>query len=480
MTSSPTPIYSALKQYTDEEVLRLHMPGHAGVGQAEALPQPWQSLALFDVTEIPGLDDLHLPTGIIKEAERLLAEAYGAQDSYFLVNGATSGIHALFLSLPSHARVLIPRHAHRSFYGGLVLSGATPVYLPAEIDAETGLPLATSLAAVENLLAQQDIDAVFLTSPTFYGTTSNIAEIAAAAHRRNIPVYVDEAHGAHFYFHPRYPVPALAAGADAVINGMHKTLPVFNQGAALHLGHTCGSRDQVKKAFSLVTTTSPSYPLLACMDLARHFMQQHGQELLETGLRLAPEYCRKIDQIPGLSCPGSRLIKEGVTGVDPLKILVMTDQLKITGFEMGRILRQKHHIQVEIEGDHYILAMMSMFHQPSDWERFYRALETIAKEQQNHKANSKYMLPAVPPAPVVVMSPREAFQSSSRSIPLAKARNLVAAEMVAAYPPGIPALLPGELITNAIYDYLSYIRQVGIRVQGPLDHTLDTIAVLEV
>lgn len=478
MTPSPTPIYSALNQYIQENVVRLHMPGHAGI--ASALPQPWQNIALFDVTEVPGLDDLHLPTGVIEQAENLLAEAFGARESFFLVNGATSGIHALFCSLPPGAKVLVPRHAHRSFFGGMVLSGVHPVYLPAEIDKETGLSLATSVTEVEKQLSQQEVQAVFLTSPTFYGTTSSIGEIAAAAHRRNIPVFIDEAHGTHFCFHPRYPAPALSAGADAVVHGMHKTLPVFNQGAALHLGHGFRFADRVKTAYSLLTTTSPSYPLLASMDLARYFMQQHGQELLERAMELAGIYRRKIDELPGFSCPGERLVKAGVTGIDPLKILVLTDNMNTTGFEIGRILRQQYHIQVEIEGDHYILAMMSMFHQPSDWERFYQALQAIAKDLPCHTANNRPIMPAVPPEPQVVKSPREAFQTTSRRIPLAQAKNQVAAEIVAAYPPGIPALLPGEMITGEIYDYLNYIRHMGFRVQGPLDHTLDTIAVLEI
>jgi len=478
VSPSPAPIYLALNQYIQENVLRLHMPGHAGI--APVLPDPWKNWARFDVTEVPGLDDLHLPVGIIREGERLLAEAFGARESFFLVNGASSGIHALFLSLPEKAKVLIPRHAHRSFFGGMVLSGAHPVYLPAEIDQETGLSLSTSVQEVDKLLSQQEVAAVFLTSPTFYGTTSNIGEIAAAAHSRNITLFVDEAHGTHFYFHPRYPAPALSAGADAVVHGMHKTLPVFNQGGALHLGHGFPFTERVKKAFSLVTTTSPSYPLLASMDLARHFMQEQSEELLERALDLAEEYRQKIDALPGFSCPGNRLVKAGVTGVDPLKILILTDAMGISGFELGCILRRQYHIQVEIEGDHYILAMMSMFHQPSDWERFYRALEAIAKDQRHYAANSRYIRPALPPAPLVVKSPREAFQSNSRRVPLAQARDQVAAEMVAVYPPGIPALLPGEMITGDIYDYLCYIRQIGARVQGPLDHTLDTIAVLEI
>jgi arginine decarboxylase len=479
VSPSPTPIYTALNKYIEENVLRLHMPGHAGI--SEAFPLTWAKIASFDVTEIPGLDDLHLPTDAIKQAEQLLAQAFGAQESFFLVNGATSGIHALFLTLPSEAQVLIPRHSHRSFFGGMVLSGVKPVYLPAEVDAETGLSLSSSVEAVEGMLQCNDkIAAVFLTSPTYYGTTSNISGIAAVAHRREIPVYVDEAHGAHFCFHSGYPTPALQEGADAVVHGLHKTLPVFNQGGALHLGQNFDSAQQIKRAYSILTTTSPSYPLLASMDLARHLMQQEGQERLEEARLLAAEYREKIDQLPGLKCLGARLPIQGVQGLDPLKVLVLTGGLRITGFEVGRIMRQQYNIQVEVEGDHYILAMMSMFHQRRHWERFYRALLTISKEQEGCKENNRGIMPVVPPAPVVMKSPREAFYSESTRVPLAQARNRVSAEIVAAYPPGIPCLLPGEMITEEIWDYLHYIRQAGFRVQGPLDYHLDTIAVLDV
>ena len=479
MTPSSTPIYTAVKKYISENPLRLHMPGHAG--KSEAFPPLWKDMPLCDITEVPGLDDLHLPTEAIEQAQQLLAQAFGASQSFFLVNGATSGIHALFLALPSKAQVIVPRHAHRSFFGGMVLSGAKPVYLPAQVDQETGLSLFTSVESVENTLQQNnEVAAVFLTSPTYYGTTSDIGGIAASAHRRKVPVYVDEAHGAHFCFHSSYPTPALQAGADAVVHGLHKTLPVFNQGGALHLGNSCPSPEQVKKAYSLLTTTSPSYPLLAAMDLARHFMQQEGQKRLEEAWQLAAEYREKIAQLPGLKCWGTGLPFSRASGLDPLKILVLTSGLKMTGFDMGRLLRRQYNIQVEIEGEHYILAMMSMFHQRSHWERFYRALQEISQEQKGIQENNKNNLGAVPPAPLVIKSPREAFFSPSRCVPLAQARNLVSAEMVAAYPPGIPCLLPGEMITPQVWDYLHYIRQTGIRVQGPLDPRLDTIMVLDI
>lgn len=472
-----TPIYTALTHYISENTLRLHMPGHVGI--AEAWPSTWGKLASFDVTEIPGMDDLHLPTDVIEQARQLLAQAFGAQESFFLVNGATSGIQALFLALPANAKVLIPRHAHRSFFAGMVLSGTNPVYLPAEINEETGLSLATSVEAVESALQSNEaVAAVFLTSPTYYGTVSDIKGIATAAHRRGIPVYVDEAHGSHCGFHPDYPMPALQAGADAVVHGLHKTLPVLNQGGALHLGDSFGPVDQITRAYSLLTTTSPSYPLLASMDLARHFMQQEGFDHLEKACQLADEYSERINQLPGLQCWGTKLSAPGVVAIDPLKILVMTEALPMTGLEVGRRLRQEYHIQLEIEAEHHILAMMSMFHQRSDWERFYRALQSITKEPGDGKANRR-IKPVVPPAPVVIKSPREAFYSHNKRVALTEARNRVSAEMVAVYPPGIPSLLPGEMITEEIWDYLNYIRQTGFQVQGPLDNRLETIAVLD-
>lgn len=477
--ASLTPIYAALVEYTRENVLRLHMPGHAG--GAGFTSEPWQLMAALDVTEVPGLDDLHLPQEIIEKSRKLLAQAFGAVESYFLVNGATSGIHSLFMTLRPGARVLIPRHAHRSFFGGLVLSGACPVYLPVEVDAETGIALATDADNVAKVLQREKAEALFLTSPTYYGTTSNIRAITEIAHSYDIPVYVDEAHGAHFNFNPYYPAPALKQGADAVVHGLHKTLPVFNQGAALHIGTGFKQADRLREMYSLITTTSPSYPLLASIDLARQTMQEQGSRYLENSRQLAEEYQPKINALPGLSCPGERLLQvPGVCGIDPLKILVFINDLDLTGFEAGRILRQKYRIQIEIESDHYLLAMMSMFHQRDDWERFYQALQDLAKEYWQPKSNDKDRKPVLPPAPSVIKSPREALAAKRIRIPLMQARGKVSAEMVAAYPPGIPGLLPGELITEEVIEYLQYIRQAGIKIQGPHDYTLATISVLDV
>lgn len=477
-SSSATPIYQALVDYCLEKNLRLHMPGHAG---GPGFDDPLlQQMAAFDVTEVPGMDDLHLPVSIIQAAQQKLAQAFGARESFFLVNGATSGIHALFMTLPPGSRVMMPRNVHRSFYGGMVMAGVHPVYIPVQAEKETGAILAVDPSDIADRLVREKAAALFLTSPTYYGTTSNIRMIARYAHDQGVPVFIDEAHGAHFYFHPGFPEPALPGGADAVVHGLHKTWPVFNQGAALHLGENMPDAEKVKAAFSILTTTSPSYPLLATLDLARHRMQVEGYSRLEEARQMSGIYREKIDRLPGMTCPGERLLGvPGVQGVDPLKLLVVFKGLALTGFEAARLLRERFHIQVELEDQCSIMAMMSMFHQQDDWERFYRGLQAISKEYAGSKANDGYKEMIMPPDPVVVKSPREAFFASRERVSFSSCLGRVAAEMVAAYPPGIPALLPGELITTPVIEYLEYLRCSPARVQGPQDRTLATLAVLQ-
>lgn len=474
-----TPIYSALRKYCERNKLRLHMPGHIGgrgIQSAEL-----SALAALDLTEVPGLDDLHLPQTIIKEASLLLAEAFGASSSFFLVNGATSGIHTLFMSLhPPHGIVLLPRNAHRSFFGGMVLAGTSPVYIPCQMDSDLGLALAVSSADIEELLARHpDAGAVFITSPSYFGSCCEIESIAKVAQERSAVLLVDEAHGGHFAFHGAYPRPALHSGADAVVNGLHKTLPVLNQGACLHLRDETPFAKRAFSAYSLLTTTSPSYPILASIDLAREFMMDVGEAWLDRAWHLAREYRSKIKQIKGLHCYGEAEWGRfpGVKGFDPLKLLIIPRGLSINGYELAQILRDSYSIEVETADGKYILAMMSVFHEREEWEKLYRGLENIAKayaggQNQPDKAE-------LPPLAQVKLIPRDAFLASSKRVRLEDSKGLIAAEMVAAYPPGIPCLLPGELISPEIFSYLVYLRKSGARLQGTHDPGLNYIKVID-
>lgn len=471
------PIYDAMLKYLAENNLRLHMPGHIG-GRGFAIPE-LQMLAALDLTEVPGLDDLHAPEAAIAQARQRLALAYGAVQSYFLVNGATSGIHALFLSLPAETTVLVPRNAHRSFFGGMVISGARPVYIPVQVHPEQGSAMAVAGDDVKRLLGSNpEVDTVFVTSPSYYGTTCNIAEISRICQQNNKKLYVDEAHGGHFPFHPAYPRPALRGGADAVVNGLHKTLPVLNQGACLHLSDSVMNRDQIDKSCSLLTTTSPSYPILASIDLARQLMQDQGEQLLDGALLLAEACRKKINDIAGLHCYTEHEMCQtsGVEQLDPLKILVSVRELTIDGYETARILREQYNIQVEAEDTGSVLAMMSLFHRASDGEKFCYALQQIAAAYGGGKKTPESM--EKPPEPEMILTPRQAFYANKQRVPLSQSAGMIAGEMVAAYPPGIPCLLPGELISREIYDYLCYLKNSPARLQGPSQADLKTLLVV--
>lgn len=451
------------------------MPGHAG--RKEAFPQAFREVISCDLTEIAGLDDLHGPAGPIRAAQVLLAQAFGAKASYFLVNGATSGIHSLFLGLGSGAKVLVPRNAHRSFYAGMVLSGADPVYIPCQTD-QMGLALAVGETQIAELLeAHEDVAAAFLVSPTYYGTTCCLSRIIKLLKNRDIPLLVDEAHGGHFYFSPHYPKTALSQGADAVINGLHKTLPVLTQGACLHLGKTDLAPVNFEKAHSLLTTTSPSYLIMASIDLARAWMEEHGRRALDRALQLSQDYHRKINGIKGINTLSQELMIKGVEAVDPLKIMVSVQGLAIDGYSVSRLLREKFHIQVEWESSQAVLAMMSIFHDQEDWGRLFKALRQIAKQVGYRPVSLNNNLSM--PLPQVHMSPRDAFFASKRAVPLKDSLNHIAGEMVVPYPPGIPCLLPGERITPEIYGYLRQMIKDRVRLQGPTSPSLDKINIID-
>jgi lysine decarboxylase len=453
------------------------MPGHAG---GRGVNEMMQSLAAIDVTEVGGMDDFHLPQGIIAASQRLMARAVGAGESFYLVNGASSGIHALFMSMVAEGeRILLPRNCHRSFYGGIVLSGVMPVYIPSRIDNQLGLELAVEVSVIEKCLLQNpDILTIFITSPSYFGTCSDIESIAALAGQYQKYVLVDEAHGGHFPFHMDYPAPALAQGAMAAVNGLHKTWPVLNQGACLHIAPGFPEHARLRQAVSLLTTTSPSYPLMASMELARMFMEQEGSYRLEQARQWSEEYKMRINQIKGLHCHYEEFKgRSDIKGIDPLKVLVSMPGLQLSGYQMGRILKEKYHIQLEMETEHAILAMFSLLHDKSDWERFYKALQEVSAD---YAGNSKKSLRIeAPPDAKVVLSPRRAFQSTKKRVKLAESLNLISGEMIAVYPPGIPCLLPGETITKEVLDYLHYVMEAGARIQGPEEPTLQHILVID-
>ncbi len=473
------PIYKAIKDYAGESNLRLHMPGHAG-GKG-IMPMEMQQLAEIDITEIDGIGDLHTLSGAIEQGRKLLAQTYQAKESLFLVNGASSGIHTLFMSIGNNQKVLIPRNAHRSLYGGMVLSGVQPVYIPAPIDQKYGISLPIDIKDINLTISQNiDLSAIFLVSPDYYGLCCDLKTMIDSIHRvsKDALIFVDEAHGGHFIFHKEYPVSAIVSGADAAVNGLHKTLPVLNQGGCLHTARRSLFWEKIFPAWSLLTTTSPSFPVLASIDFARNIMVNQGYELLDNALNLAHKYRQKIMEIKGLMVfDEEHITAQNIFRYDPLKVLISVEGLEIDGFQIAELLHKNYPIQVESQGQHYILAMMSIFHNFRDWEFLLEALRDIAAKYTARAKREFSVLRS--PIPKLAMTPREAFLAPKKNIDFKACRGQIAGEMVAPYPPGVPCILPGEYIDEQIYNYLQDIKEKHIPIHGIVDRSLNKIAVID-
>lgn len=470
------PLWEAVNKYRQEKNILLHMPGHKG---GRGFPDDaLRAAGSLDYTEVPGLDDLHCPEGPLREAQRLAAEAWGAAESLFLINGATSGIQALLMAFKEGDAVLIPRNAHRSFLGGMILSGVRPIYLECQVDKDTGIAVSVTPQEIKQKIEQHpEAKAVFLVSPTFYGTVNDIASIKSSL-PEGLPLLVDEAHGGHFAFHPGYPAPALKHGAAACVQGLHKTLPVLTQAGILHMQENFCLRDRVRAAWDFLTSTSPSFPLMVSLDLGRAIMERDGRRLLEQARQCSVKCRERINRTPGLRTRGPDLVgTSGVADFDPLKVLVEIDGVSLSGEEMGEILRRKYAVQVELARGNHILAMFSPFSRPEDWEQLSTALEKIASEY--HGGSRALALEEPPGIPPQVLTPREAFFAGQKSVNIKEAGGQISAEVVAPYPPGIPCLMPGELITEEVRDYLIFLRERRTAVHGPRDQSLRQIRVVE-
>jgi len=449
------------------------MPGHKG-GRGFLFPE-LKGVGSIDFTEVPGLDDWHCPVAALKDAQRMMAEAYGAKASYFLVNGATSGIHALFMVLGEGAQVILPRNVHRSFFGGMVLAGSIPRYVETRLDPEWGLPLQTETLEIAQALAcYPEARAVFLVSPTYFGTCSPVGEIAEIVHAKGIDLLVDEAHGAHFGFHSAYPRGSLSLGAQAVVHGTHKTLPALTGAGCLHIGQGFSSWERVFPALDILITTSPSMPILASLDWARAWVtSEEGYRGLDRMAELSRDFDKMILNIKGLMrirVPGEEQMN------DLSRVAIGIRELTITGWELADLLYQEYGIVMEMAGENYVVALFTPFNSPDDWQRLAKALASIAPRYRGKRKEVPVLAPAIPQ---MALKPREAYWAGKKRVPLAEAAGKISGEIVAAYPPGIPCLLPGEKITEEMVDYLVFLRARGARLQGMLDPEAKDIYVID-
>jgi len=460
------PLVAALASHLAVSPARLHLPAHKGgrwvdpeFGQLFQA-RPWA----LDLTELPGLDDLHSPSGPIAEAQQLAAQAFGAEETLFLVNGSTAGLLALILAAVGPGDVLVlARNCHRAAFGGLVLSGATPAFFPAEVDPLLGLPVAVEPARLEQALAAHPgARAALIVSPTYQGFASDLDALAAACHRRDIPLLVDEAHGPHFRFHPDFPRSAMAAGADAAVQSLHKAGGSLTGSALLHLQGPRLDRDRVRLMARLVQTTSPSYPLLASLDAARRRLATRGREDLGRAATLA-QSARKAIQDLGLTCPGGDYAGRGVVGHDPTRLLVNVAGRAGNGYWAEAHLRQAG-VQVEYADPANFLALVSPADDPAWLAALVTAMASLPSgEDGGFSALSALLWGTLPP---MALPPAQAVRLAPSWAPLAESAGRICAELVCPYPPGIPVLLPGEVVPPGFPEALATLAALGCRFPG--------------
>lgn len=474
-----TPYLDALIAYVNEGVVPFHVPGHKqGAGIHKKLQSLIGPYLKMDLTEVEGLDNLSSPAGVLKEAQTLAAKAYGVDRSYFLVNGSSSGLHTMFLSVCNPGDpVLLPRNAHKSAYAGLILSGAAPVYMKPVIDQELHVDHTLSPETLRKALDDNPkAKAVLLVSPTYYGVSTDVKSYIEMIHAAGKIAMVDEAWGPHLHFHPSLPMSAVDAGADLVINSTHKILSSLTQTSILHLSGNRIDRGRLEAALHLLLTTSPNCLLLASIDACRMQMATEGKALLARVIELALDARKRINQISGVRCIGSEIMgKPGVYDLDPTKLMITAIDLGYNGYELERYLRKAHHVQVEMSDLFNVMALVTIGDNQEKIDRLVNALKALPKKS-DRIASKKIKLPDFPP---LRLTPREAFVAPHERVSLKNAVGRISSELITTYPPGIPDLIPGEEITAAVLDYFLIEKEAGSRITGASDPTLETIRVVK-
>lgn len=480
MDQHRTPLFDGVRKYVSDGVVPFHVPGHKqGRGLEEFREFVGGNVLAIDLTCFDGTDNICNPLDVIKEAQELAAAAYGADHAFFLVNGTTSGIQGMIMSVCQPGdKIIVPRNAHKSAIGGIILSGAEPVYVQPEINHQYGVTMGVTPEAIARTIRENpDVKALFLINPTYYGFAPDLERIVKIAHSHGIPVLVDEAHGAHLPFSEGLPKSAMACGADMSAVSTHKLGGSLTQSSILLLNEGFVEAKRVKSVLNLTQTTSPSYILLASIDVARKQMATCGKELLKNTLELADYARTELGKIDGLSVIGSEIVGHpGCVEWDPCKVTVDVRGLGLSGFDMEVILRQQYQIQVELADMYNVLLLFSIGDEVDTVEHLLKAFRDIA--QQRSSRNVVKLPFYLPRTPELVVSPQEAFYSDTRLVPFEEAEDEICAEMIMAYPPGVPIICPGERISKEIIDYVQVLKNEHCHLQGTEDPMINSIKVL--
>jgi lysine decarboxylase len=479
------PILKGLIDYSKENIAYFHMPGHKG-GNAfkkvgfEAFDA---DLLSMDVTEVSGIDNLHCPEAAIKEAQELAAQAFGAQHTFFLVNGTTCGIYSMILAAANPGdKIIIPRNCHKSVTGAVILGRLQPIYINPELDSKFNFASGISPAAVQKAIQEnRDAKAVVITSPTYYGVCSDLEQIARIAHENNMLLLVDEAHGAHFGFHGGLPKTALKCGADMVAQSTHKTLPSMTQSSMLHVRSNKVDVDRLKLFLQLTQSTSPSHILLASLDSARYIMQQKGEELLNDVIYWCNWLRNEVNSNENLRCLSKADIgRAGIFDIDSTRITVNFAKSGLSGTKADELLRSRFKLQVEMADLSNIVAICTVGDSIDSIRKLANGIKTLAQDSIGYNNDGESQeIEAFKNIPEMKLLPWEAVYQAKEEVPIENSLGRICGEMIIPYPPGIPIIMPGEIISRDIIDYSLECRSKGIKINGAKDASLKYITTIK-
>lgn len=453
-------------KYSGKSPVSFHMPGHK-LGKDVNIPHD-NNLYLMDVTEVPGLDNLHQPNGVIKEAQELAAKAFGADHTFFLVNGSTCGIQAAIMSLCKRGdKLIVARDCHMAAINGMMLAGVQPVYIKPEFDNSFKIPSVLQCKDIEKaLIENSDAVGVYITRPNYYGVCSDIKKICGLVHSHGKVLIVDEAHGAHFKFSDKLPPSALEHDSDICIQSAHKTLPALTQGAYLHVKGSRVDVEKIKYNLNILQTSSPSYLVMAFLDISRAVMEKQGKQIIESLLCDIEEFYQSINDSTQFKILSKDNFKSG--DLDKTRLVINTKNNGLSGFNIEKILRKQYNIQVEMADLYNIVCITTNANRGQDLKELRNALIDI---DENY--NKCLPLPDICiesgniPQQEVKLS--ELMHKNFKRKKLTKACGMVSRRMITPYPPGVPVICPGEVITEKIIENIMRILESGGNVNGVYD-----------
>lgn len=457
------PLFDKLNTHFENKPISFHVPGHKYGSLFSAAGKTYfQDLLKLDATELTGLDDLHSPEGVIMEAQRLLAKLVGAKESFFLINGSTVGNLAMIMATIKEGNtVLVQRNCHKSILNALSLVKADPVFLGPEVNEEWGIADGISLDTVKQAIhIYPNSIALILTNPNYYGMVNNdLDEIIKTCHKHHIPVLVDEAHGAHFRG-GRFPKSSVQLNADVVVQSAHKTLPAMTMGAYLHFNSTIVSERNIRHYLQILQSSSPSYPIMASLDMARNYLATYSEEDAMYLLGKISEFRDKLQAINGI-----KVLSYHEGQGDPLKITIQSTT-SLSGYEMQTLL-EKEGIFPELADPYNVLLVFPLLKKNSDFsiEEIVNRFEAALKSINSPKVEKVKLMFKKAKISKLAYHSNELVQLTTKTVPLNEAIGEISAQLVIPYPPGIPLLFPGEIITYEDIENIKLLHSTGARFQ---------------